>query len=154
MIFRTAISVTWLPRAKWCRLKENVHSPFRKDVLDYMVKVFVEYGDRENLVKELSTRFPAYIHEEYYWSDAWWFGKEGVKDPVLVLGEAYARCKIPKVRREIASAVRRGFIPSGVTGEHDAEFVDNAMRWYKKEKDHLDVDEYYPVDRVLPEVHV
>jgi hypothetical protein len=38
-------------------------------------------------------------------------------------------------------AVRRGFTGSGISGKDDAEFVNNAMRWYEKEKGNLIVNE-------------
>ncbi|MGO8688442.1 MAG: hypothetical protein ACLQLG_02320, partial [Thermoguttaceae bacterium] len=73
-----------------------------------------------------------------------YFGRETLKDPILILGEAYAQCRIPKVRRTIANAVRRDFSGSGVRGKDDAEFVKNARRWYEEEKEHLVVLERWP----------
>jgi hypothetical protein len=66
-----------------------------------------------------------------------------LKDPILVLGEAFSRCEVPEVRHDIAGAVRRAFIGQGILGEDDAEFVKNAMQWYEKEKSHVTVNPMY-----------
>ena len=68
---------------------------------------------------------------------------EKLKDPILVLGEAFSKCKVPEVRHDIAGAVRRGFAGHGIRGKDDAEYVANAMQWYEKEKNHLIVNEEY-----------
>jgi len=94
-------------------------------------------------VKLLSTRCQSEIgisnDIEYYLADC---GKK-LKDPILVLGEAFSKCKVPEVRHDIAGAVRRGFAGHGIRGKDDAEYVANAMQWYEKEKDHLIVNVEY-----------
>ena len=66
-----------------------------------------------------------------------------LKDPILILGEAYARCKDTRDRKVIATAVRHAFMALGVKGKDDAEFVKNAMQWYSQNKDRLELDWMY-----------
>jgi hypothetical protein len=68
---------------------------------------------------------------------------EKLKEPVLLFGEAYSKCRDSEVRRHIAAAVRRAFTGSGVRGKDDAEFVRNAMQWYEKERGHLMLNSCY-----------
>lgn len=109
---------------------------YQNAVLDYMTKTFTEAGDRENLVKLLSTRM---LDPLYYLNIEWYLVREGkiLQDPITVLGEAYAKTEEPYVRRLIADALRRGFTSLGVEGKSDDEFVKNAMQWYKREKYHV-----------------
>jgi hypothetical protein len=123
---------------------EEELSDFEIHVLEFMMAMFIENGDRESLVTLLSTRLHEYVGPET--TTTWYllhYSKSGLKDPVLVLGEAYARCKEPEVQRQIAQVVRRGFEGYGITGKDDAEFVKNAMQWYEREKNHLIVREDY-----------
>ncbi len=117
---------------------ENDWSPFTKDVFSYMMQSIVDSGDRDIVLKTLSTRCPDCIwysrFVEFYLAEK---GEMKLKDPVLLLGEAYFKCRDPEVRHRIATAVRRGFTSSGIRGKDDAEFVSNAMRWYQKESGHL-----------------
>jgi hypothetical protein len=116
---------------------------FHWEVLALMVRTFVEKGDRESLVAVLSTRFPEFVGPEnpteYYLFRS---HNSALKDPLLVLGEAYSRCKDADVRRELAAAVRRGFVGFKIPGDDDAEFVANAMQWYKQNKSHLSPCEF------------
>jgi len=115
---------------------------FRCDLIDEMAFRFITSGDRESLVTLFSNRFPP----RYYVQDIENLLVErgnGMREPVLVLGEAYLRCHVPEVRREIAGAVRRGFIGSGIVGKDDAEFVKNAMRWYCDNKERLIYNDNY-----------
>ncbi len=118
-------------------------SGFANAVLAYMEETFVDRGDRDNLVKVLSTRcqlnLGGYIDIEFYLA---FFGKK-LKDPILVLGEAFSKCQAPEVRHDLAGAVRRGFLGLGIQGKDDAEYVANAMQWYEKEKGHLTVNQMY-----------
>ena len=124
---------------------------FSTDVLTFMVETFADLGDRDALVGLLSRRFVPTLYEtesiEFYlavripWSDA--IRGNRLKDPMLILGEAYSRCETPEVRAEIADAVRRGFWGTEVHGDDDAEFVANAMQWYMEEKDYLAVNYRY-----------
>jgi hypothetical protein len=117
---------------------ENHWSPFTRDVFSYMMRSIIDSGDRDIVVKALSTRCPDCISYsrfvELYLAEK---GEIKLKDPVLLLGEAYCKCQDPEVRHHIAAAVRRGFTSSGICGKDDAEFVSNAMRWYQKESGHL-----------------
>ncbi len=117
-------------------LRPKDQSVFQQEALKYMVRRLVDLGDREGLVALLSRRFPngtvaGHAQAEYYLA---YFGRKTLKDPILVLGEAYSQCRIPKVRRTIANAVRRDFSGSGVRGKDDAEFVRNAMRSVRGEE--------------------
>jgi hypothetical protein len=128
-------------------------SEFAEAVLGYMVKAFVDSGDRKTLVKVLSTRFPPRVDEEIHRTTETYllaFGAK-LKAPIMVLGEAYSECRDPVVRHDIAAAVRRGFADLGIHGEDDAEFVKNAMQWYEKEKHHLVFNHFYSRnDEVFP----
>ena len=131
-------------------LRPREQSEFQWEVLCYMIRAFVESGDREGLshcFAAFSQRndFADRAHRVYL---AYW-GNKGLKDPVLVLSEAYSRCRIPETRREIANAVRRSFTGSGIRGKDDAEFVRNAMQWYEKEKPYLTLNERHAYAPVL-----
>jgi hypothetical protein len=133
------------------RVREKERSDFENAVLKFIVRVLAESGDRECLVKLLSTRCPnhIYLHEsiEFYLP----FRGYKLKDPILVLGEAYAECQVPEVRHDLAVVVRRGFTNLGIRGKDDADFVSNAMQWYEKEKEHLVLnDRYWMDDTELP----
>jgi len=118
-------------------------SKFVNAVLSYIERTFIESGDRDNLVRLLSTRCQlrvcGYFDIEFYLA----FHGKKLKDPILVLGEAFSRCEVPEVRQRLAVAVRRGFVGLGIQGKDDAEYVKNAMQWYEKEKSHVTVNEMY-----------
>jgi hypothetical protein len=125
---------------------------FTNEVLAYMERTFINSGDRDNLVKLLSTR----CQLDLGWDEEIEFclalhGKK-LKDPILVLGEAFSKCKIPEVRHDIAGAVRRGFAGHGIRGKDDAEYVANAMQWYEKEKEYLVVNQMYWKNAMMPSV--
>lgn len=124
-------------------VKGKDRSDFDNAVLQFMVIILVEAGDREHLVKLLATRCPRRIYPalpiELYLP---MFGYK-LKDPIEVLGEAYSQCKVPEVRHRLAAVVRRGFAGFGIQGTDDAQFVENAMQWYEKEKHHLAVNGSY-----------
>ena len=119
--------------------------------LAFMVESFVAAGDRQSLVELLSTRFVSRIGEhddiELYLAtrgDVYLdFRGNRLRDPILVLGDAYAKCTIPEVRDEIAASVRRGFGTLGIKAKDDREFVNTAMHWYMKERQHLSVNPNY-----------
>jgi hypothetical protein len=111
---------------------------YEANVLQWMVVTFIKNGDRESLVTLLSTRFQEYVGPETYTSRYLLFcPQKALRDPILVLGEAYSRSKVPEARKEIAGVVRRGFDGFNISGKDDAEFVKNAMQWYEKNKTHL-----------------
>lgn len=119
-------------------------SRFVNDLLPFMVKAFVELGDRENLIELLSRRCPSRIdwpeNLEYYLA----FRAKKLKDPILVLGEAYSKCHVPETSHILVAAIRRGFAGFEIPGDNDADYVKNATSWYQKEKGHLVVNEKYP----------
>ena len=65
---------------------------------------------------------------------------------MLVLSDAYAKCRSAEVGRQLAEAARWAFKGFPVSGKDDAEFIRNAMRWYKANKDHLTVNYEYNTD--------
>ena len=115
-------------------------------MLTFMVKALVQSGDRDCLVDLLTKRCPGRIHGpediEFYVP----FHGQKLKDPILVLGEAYAKSRAPETRHALAAAARRGFAGLGIRGKDDSEFVNNAMRWYEKEKGHLTVNSAYTLN--------
>jgi len=108
-------------------------SRFVNEVLAFMVKAFVESGDRESLVGLLSKRCPSRVEGPELVEYRLAFRGTKLEDPILILGEAYAKCKVPETRHIIAASVRRSFAEFGIHGNDEAEFVRNAMRWYEEE---------------------
>jgi len=106
-------------------------------VVKFMVRCFTDSGDRKSLVTLLSTQCPGRVGfqnpVEFYLTH--WGHR--LKDPILILGEAYSQCQVPATRHDLAAAVRRSFAGLGIRGKDDAEYVKNAMQWYENEKDHL-----------------
>jgi len=128
-------------------IRDADRDPFGNEVLAFMVREFVASGDRDTLVRLLSTRCVRRASSIWRTTLEYYLASEGdrtlrvrlvrLRDPILVLGEAHAKCTIPEVRTEIAFAVRRGFGAMGITGKDDAEFVRNAMQWYEQRKGHV-----------------
>ena len=123
---------------------------FAEDLLAFMVREFVQAGDRENLVELLSKRCPYWIDlpvtVEYYLAFRGW----KLRDPTLILGEAYARSRVPETRSVLANAVHRGFAGQGIREKDDAEFIKKAMQWYRKEKGRLIVNTHYFYNEMAP----
>lgn len=118
-------------------------SAFPYSLPEAMVIVLLESKDRDGLVTLLSKRFPPRIglytdieselvSEDYK-----------MKDSILILGEAYSKCKLPAMRASIAETVRHVFTGLGVRGKDDDEFVKNAMEWYEQNKEHLIINDGY-----------
>jgi hypothetical protein len=131
---------------------------FRAVILEYIIETFVAMGDRDNLVKLLSKRFVSYLGathrielflamQEERPQD---FRGNRLRNPIMVLGEAYSKCELPEVRNEIVAAIRRGFAGHGIQGKDDAEFVKNAMQWYEREKNQLVVNPTYFQNEIMP----
>jgi hypothetical protein len=112
-------------------------SAFTNAVLTNIVRTSVASGDRERLVKLLSTRFLPRVGPVETIEFCLALRGKKLKGPILILGEAYERCQSPSVRHDIAAAVRRSFTDLGVRGKDDADFVKHAMDWYQKEKNNL-----------------
>jgi hypothetical protein len=118
---------------------------FANDAVEFMARRFVDLGDRDSLLKLLSARCPgrvgggAYNEFEFYLV---YRGKR-LNDPILILGEAYSKCHVPATRHAIAAAVRRAFGGLGISGTDETDYVNNAMQWYQKEKEHLGVNPNY-----------
>jgi uncharacterized protein (TIGR03067 family) len=102
--------------------------------------------DRNGVVELLSTRCPYGFGDCSLEFALAALGKKApnkLKDPVMILGEAYAKCQIPEVRRILIWPIRRAFAGHGIEGQDDGKFVKNAMRWYETNKDHLAVNWEY-----------
>jgi uncharacterized protein (TIGR03067 family) len=109
---------------------------FTKQVVECMVMTFLSTADRESLVTTLLKRCPDRV---FFVPIEFRLARYGfqIKDPILILGEAYVECQYPETCRSLAAAVRRGFASLGIQGKDDADYVKNAMQWYEKEKHHL-----------------
>lgn len=108
--------------------------PFENAVLNYAIHVLAGAGDRDRLVGLLSTHCLDDVDGEPI-EQCLARHCRTLADPILIFGEAFAEAAAPEVRANLAAAVRRGFADLGMEGENDAEFVENAMEWYRKEKD-------------------
>jgi hypothetical protein len=128
------------------RTKTDDRSHFENEALAFLVKAFVASGDRKSLVRLLSKRCENRIDGPELIEFWLTFHGQKLKDPILVLGEAYARCDVPETRHLLAAAVRRGFADFGIHGADDAEYVGNAMRWYENNKKDLDVNYRYTLN--------
>lgn len=129
---------------------EGANRRFEDEMVLFMVRFFTELGDRDSLVKLLSARCPSRMGPNY--TLEFYLASQGtrLKDPILVLGEAYSKSIVPQARHDLAAAVHRGFVGLGIRGKDDAEYVANAMQWYQQEKDHLIVNsEFYRNDRAF-----
>ncbi len=128
------------------RAKDRTH--FENATLAYIQRTLIDSGDRENLVKLLSTRcrlrIRGYEDIEFYLA----FRGHTLKDPILILGDAFAKCEVPEVRRTLAGAVRRAFLGQNITGNNDAEYVQNAMQWFRSNKSRLTVNGMYSQNTV------
>jgi hypothetical protein len=113
------------------------------DLLSTVLDVLVHHRERDALVTLLSVQCPTRIYSycdiEYLLAA----GGKRLRDPIVILGEAYAKCRVPEVRANIAAVVRRAFLGSGIRGKNDDEVVANAMRWYEENKARLQVDQDY-----------
>jgi uncharacterized protein (TIGR03067 family) len=115
---------------------------FANDVVDCMLRSFLENGDRDSLVTMLSKRCPNRVVSAPIEIRLASWGYR-IQDPILILGQAYSKCQDPQTCHNLAAAVRRGFAGLGIQGKDDADYVKNAMQWYEKEKDHLAVNTKY-----------
>jgi hypothetical protein len=66
-----------------------------------------------------------------------------ITDPILIVTDAFSKSKLPAVRKAIADAMRSAFTGLGVVGKNDDEFVANAITWYEKHKDRIDINLMY-----------
>ena len=101
---------------------EENWSPFERSLILEMVWVFLKSGDHDSLVTLFSNRFPSRYHFMDT-EDLLVRHGEKLKDPILILAEAYSKAQVPEVRQAIAQAVRRGFKGSGIRANDDAGFV-------------------------------
>ncbi len=121
---------------------------FEESVLAFLVKVLVELGDREAIVKLLSTRSPTWFDGIEPIECHLVVRGERLKDAILILGDAYSQCEVAETRHTLAAAVRRGFDSFDVGGWGDADYVKNAMQWYEKEKGRLEPNPQYVANEI------
>jgi hypothetical protein len=126
---------------------------FEESVLAFLVKVLVELGDREALVRLLSTRSPTWFDGIEPIECRLVVRGERLKDAILILGDAYSRCEVAEARHTLAAAVRRGFASFDVGGWGDADYVKNAMQWYEKEKGRMEPNPQYVANKISPIKH-
>jgi hypothetical protein len=114
-------------------IDEEKQTEFQRMFIRALELILIEGGERENLVALFSTHF-----DDYYLGGTTEYilvaRGEKMKDPILVLAEAYQRSKDPVIRQRIATSVHQSFDGVGVKGKDDAEFIANAMKWYKENK--------------------
>jgi hypothetical protein len=104
--------------------------------------LLIDRGDRDNLVALFSTHFTSRMLGATTETVLVVEGKK-MKDPILVLGEAFDRSKEPVIRKRIATAVHQSFDGNAVKGENDEPFVKNAMKWYQDNKSRLVLNKYH-----------
>jgi hypothetical protein len=135
--------------------KEKDRSKFESTVLGFIVQALVKSGDRERLVAMLSKRCPSRVCPNGCIEFELAYDGVKLKDPILILAEAYSECDVPEVRHDLAAALRRGFVDKEIPGKDDGEFVENAVAWYEREKERVVVNVEYPRnDEYVPlEIH-
>jgi hypothetical protein len=143
-----AVDVERIP-IEWLRGQ----SLFQRLVVSEMVSAFLNDGDRDRLVLLLSKRCPPIYHHIEIELMLAIHGKK-LKHPITILGDAYAKCDTPQVKKTIAQALRHAFEGSGVRARDDTEFVKLAMTWYDREKETLELNGRYghmvgPAERFL-----
>lgn len=111
-------------------LDEKERCAFANFLLQAIVVACLDSGDRETLVILLSTRCPERVllgnEIEFYLA---WQGSK-LRDPILVLYEADARCKCLAVRSVLSAAYRRAFTGVGICRAKDDAFMRAAYDWY------------------------
>ncbi|HUY90592.1 MAG TPA: hypothetical protein VMV10_17775 [Pirellulales bacterium] len=126
---------------------------FTADALAFLVKRLTEMEERERLVELLATRCPTWVrwptHIEYHLASQ----GERFEQPILILGDAYSRCKSQQTRKALIAAVRRGFRGYEIEGSDDAEYVKNAMQWYLKNGSDLEFNYLYVTNDSAYPVH-
>ena len=115
---------------------------------DSLLYVLFDDGDREGVVIFLSVQC---FQEVWYKNDieGLLVGCKNLKDPILILGDAYDKSRRPETRCDIAGALRRGLRTQSIGGRDDAEFVKNAMAWYRLHRGELVFNERYRDNLIL-----
>lgn len=148
-LFQTRLPLSRLPElAASPKLLALPDDRFANDILAFMIKAFVQAGDRKSLVELLSKRCPSRINLaetiEYYLAYQGW----RIEDRMHIFAEAYERSQVPETRHALVTAVRRSFAGLGICGVDDAEFLGHAMRWYEREKSRLVVNRDYFLNEI------
>ena len=126
--------------AATCRalpIREQVGPSFAHAVIEFMIRAFVEAGDRDSLITLLSTQCPPCIRTCYI-EVLLIFGETGSKTPLR-----FSERLTQDVRESTGPLryCRHGSpAPSPVMESRAAmidAFVENAMRWYEENKDNL-----------------
>lgn len=128
-------------------LCEADRSGFANALLEEIVVVAVEYGDRDCLVTLMSRRFPTRIR--LLDTEAYIVFSE-LPDPIGVLRESYHKCHTPETIHGIAVAFRRAFFgcrinyrPKALTEDDEICFVAAALDWYEKNSAAIEVNRRY-----------
>jgi hypothetical protein len=131
-------------------LDEQKQSKLAFPEIHSLVVALVDEKERETLLVLLSTRCPrriGFTDIEFYLT----LREKEIPDAILLLGEAYDKAEEAKVRRTIADSFRRGFTASGIRGESDSEFVTNAIKWFKDNKESLSLNLGYSRNAIVGE---
>jgi hypothetical protein len=115
----------------------NHWDDFTRHVFSYMLQSLLDSGDRDAVLNALSTRCPDFVWDFDYIEFYIPYRGGKLQHPILILEEAYFKCRDPDVRHHIALAFRRAFTSSGIRGDRDPEFVRNATKWYREDCGHL-----------------
>ena len=112
-------------------LKSVSDDGFRCMAIQALVATFTESGARLPLVEVLANWCPRKV----FASDVeFWLAyqtRNTMKDGVAVLWEAYERSHDAGAKKEIADALRRGFLALGVVDSHDDGVVTKSRAWYE-----------------------
>jgi hypothetical protein len=125
-------------------IEPGARTETQKMLVNALESLLIDRADRENLVELFAIQFTDHIfaltaETALVVSPS----KLRDKDPILVLGDAYARSQNATIRTRIAVAVRRSFDGLGVKGKDDQEYVRNAMQWYRDNKHRLVVNVWH-----------
>ncbi len=116
---------------------------FSRDVLAFLVTASAELKERDKLVDILAIRCPRWVEWPVSIESFLASRSKVIKDPIVVLGDAYSKSRVPETQRDLAAAVHRAFQDFEIDGDDDAQYVDNAMIWYRKEKPRFEVNDRY-----------
>jgi hypothetical protein len=106
----------------------------RSAVVQALVDIFSQAGQRAELVEMLSRDFP----DRMYYSDVeFWLAfkaRKTLPDGIEVLFDAFERSRDPSVREKIAASLGRAFRANGLDCGKGKRTVDACRSWYAKNK--------------------
>lgn len=102
-----------------------------------LVIVFIDSGNRNALVRLVANWCPRRVltTDIEFWLA--YQSRKTIKDGVAVLWEAYAISNNQAAKKEIANALKRGFLALGVVGSRDAEIVSKCRLLYTSHRSSL-----------------